>query len=659
MNHKTVQLIIGLLLVPCVAFCQDIQATVIQTSSSTANDGSISIGFNGGLPPYEIYWSGPTLSAFNNNQTIVSNLSAGSYSARFTDSQCGEAHMDFTINRGTDQCTYSLNLSANIVNPCSLSWLDNGSIQVNPTNGMAPYNYTWSNNISGLQANAIYNLNVWNGPYSVTVTDRNGCQGIASYDLSALTINSVDVQSICANGGDNRVTINVSGGTPPYTYHWGWGTGWTSQPFQDFLGEPLPAYRNVWVKDASGCETYTSFRIEPIPNPLSISISEQYYCHPSGYNGTQAQININQTGGSVPFTYRWSDGATESNRPNVNTGWYSVTVTDARGCESVSNSVSVIFPKFSLNTASIGCYDAQVAIDVLPHPYYCSYCPFKVDGQYKGNISPNYGSNSNSFSMTILPARNHPTTFEIKDNNGCITQLPIPRVFLQPSIPIIDWSFNNNQCLGVYHCVADPSVIYGIDVKSLVATLPLNGTNHPCDVVVVSCPIDGIHRIIGQINGEVTLYNGATFFRNVKQVRPNDECLYDLTCEFEGPSAGDKFWVSGEGIHNCPFAKDTTHNNPTALKQWKITYHTFDVNISPNPFSDKINILVKSPQNDKLKVELFSPLGRLIDSKDIDVQEGYSNATLTIDSSIPTGMYLITVSDSKGFRFTKKLIHSN
>ena len=54
----------------------------------------------------------------------------------------------------------------------------NGYIGTNPSGGTTPYNYTWSN---GATSQMITDLD--SGNYSIRITDRNGCEEYASFDI--------------------------------------------------------------------------------------------------------------------------------------------------------------------------------------------------------------------------------------------------------------------------------------------------------------------------------------------------------------------------------------------------------------------------------------------------------------------------------------------
>ena len=52
------------------------------------------------------------------------------------------------------------------------------------------------------------------------------------------------------------------------------------------------------------------------------------------FGGNNGSITLSVTGGSFPWSYSWSDGATTKNRTNLSAGTYTVTVTDGKGCNN-------------------------------------------------------------------------------------------------------------------------------------------------------------------------------------------------------------------------------------------------------------------------------------------------------------------------------------
>ena len=138
--------------------------------------------------------------------------------------------------------------------------------------------------------------------------------------------------------GDNlgSVDISVSGGiTSSGTYQYQWSNGNSSQDIY-YLG---PGTYTVTVTDDSTGVAVASFIITQ-PSPINLTLpSDTQIC-----NGETVVINASVSGGTLPYTYIWSNGDITSGiivTPDVETT-YSVTVTDSNGCPGGSGSIHVI-----------------------------------------------------------------------------------------------------------------------------------------------------------------------------------------------------------------------------------------------------------------------------------------------------------------------------
>ena len=200
---------------------------------------------------------------------------------------------------------------------------NNGSATATASGGQSPYTFLWNTGantatISGLVA----------GNYSVTVTDANQQTAIGSVSITQPNPLGVQVygeSQICGIAPDGKATAVPFGGTPPYTYLWNNG-GTTAQ----ITGLVAGTY-TVTVTDAKGCTTSGSDNVyfwnEGIwlmDSTVNVACFGQNngFAHVSAMSGTQ------------PYTYVWSTGDTLADVYNLEPGDYSVTVTDANGCDN-------------------------------------------------------------------------------------------------------------------------------------------------------------------------------------------------------------------------------------------------------------------------------------------------------------------------------------
>ena len=212
-------------------------------------------------------------------------------------------------------------------NICSTDNL--GIINLDVNGGYAQLTYNWSNGQTG--QNAIY---LSPGDYSVTVSDFYG----HSVVVEDVTIESPEpiqvVEEVfnvsCFGGDDGMISVDVVGGSAPYTFFWEGG------------GPNGPTYNNLeqgeyglTVTDANGCDYNMDIDIE---QPDVVSIMNFTILDSEDYLST-GSINVEVSGGTMPYIFTWTDvdgnivGEGES-LENVQGGGYILSVTDANFCAS-------------------------------------------------------------------------------------------------------------------------------------------------------------------------------------------------------------------------------------------------------------------------------------------------------------------------------------
>ncbi|MFH1320582.1 MAG: reprolysin-like metallopeptidase [Bacteroidota bacterium] len=203
------------------------------------SDGSATVTPSGGTAPYTYQWNDPALQI----TATATGLVAGNYNITVTDANGCTANDNETI---TEPDALSLSFS---VTDASCGGCSDGAIDLTVSGGTSPYTYLWSNSATTQDINGLLA-----GTYTVTVTDANGCTAIYSAtvdetitcSLSAVT-SATDVS--CNGGSDGDVTVNASGGTPPYTYIW---DDPAAQTTATATGLAAGTY-NITVTDATGC----------------------------------------------------------------------------------------------------------------------------------------------------------------------------------------------------------------------------------------------------------------------------------------------------------------------------------------------------------------------------------------------------------------------
>jgi hypothetical protein len=78
--------------------------------------------------------------------------------------------------------------------------------------------------------------------------------------------------------------------------------------------------------------------------PASGISASSVVTHISAYGANDGAIDVTVSGGTAPYGYLWSNGATTQDLSNLGPGTYSVAITDANGCNASLREILVEEP---------------------------------------------------------------------------------------------------------------------------------------------------------------------------------------------------------------------------------------------------------------------------------------------------------------------------
>ena len=131
-------------------------------------DGAVTLSASGGTPAYSYLWNDGATSV------VRSDLEPGTYSIIATDNNSCTASISVMLTNPP-----GLSVSSEELNPTCRNNGGDGSIVLNVSSALPPYEFNWSNGSDDRE-----NRNLEPGNYSVTVTDANGCFEEYSFTLT-------------------------------------------------------------------------------------------------------------------------------------------------------------------------------------------------------------------------------------------------------------------------------------------------------------------------------------------------------------------------------------------------------------------------------------------------------------------------------------------
>lgn len=219
---------------------------------------------------------------------------------------------------------------------------------------------------------------------------------------------SASASNVSCNGRtDGSASATASGGVAPYLFLW--SNGSTTQNVNQLSAGTY----TLTISDANGDNVTSTVSIsEPTAISATVTTSSETCVRRDG------SASIAASGGTAPYSYRWSNSKTTSSIVNVPGANYLVTLTDANGCTSV-------------NAANIS-DDCTASVALRLHGYYCGvsgYDPrnakfffardpngtnYRVRVNGSGVSNHVYTTTSNFFNLRDIPGVQYSQTYTVE-----------------------------------------------------------------------------------------------------------------------------------------------------------------------------------------------------------------------------------------------------
>ena len=302
--------------------------TVNQVSCPGLADGSVYATISGGVQPYDISWT--STGGFSSSDTVISGLESDVYEMTVTDdSMCVVQSGPITISE-----PLPITIITDSIKNISCFGFGDGAVYTSISGGTQPYFVLWTGpdtyhstvtDITGLDT----------GSYNLVVTDSMGCTAnhgpdtITEPDTLTVSISGESILEINCYGADNgSISVTVNGGTPVYSCYWS-GSGGFSSTKKDISNLGGGDYY-LLLYDSHSCPASTGkVNITEPPEIIPAAVITPATCYRSTFDGS---ISLTVEGGVLPLTYLWSNDSVTSQISGLNTGSYSVLITDADNC---------------------------------------------------------------------------------------------------------------------------------------------------------------------------------------------------------------------------------------------------------------------------------------------------------------------------------------
>jgi gliding motility-associated-like protein len=135
---------------------------------------------------------------------------------------------------------------------------------------------------------------------------------------------------LCKGDSTGSITVNFTGGIPPYTYTWS-----PPQANSNSISNLPAGNYTITITDSILCTVSGTYTVnEP---PTAVNVDSAQVTNVLCFGDTTGSITAFASGGVGNKTYSWSNGATGATIINLGAGVYTVTALDALGCDDTAS----------------------------------------------------------------------------------------------------------------------------------------------------------------------------------------------------------------------------------------------------------------------------------------------------------------------------------
>lgn len=573
------------------------------------------------------------------------NLAAGTYSVTVIHTDSCEVTIDVVVEepqKFVEEVVFE-----------NATCTQKGSASVTAAELAGVLTYEWSNGATTPSTN---NLDA--GEQWVTVTNFVGCT-ITEYfyiDSESDLETTITTSPTCKGGNTGIATVEVIGGTPPYSIF--------DTDGNETNLENLNAGNHYFtVVDANSCTKPITFEITE-----TAALEVTSYTEPTCKNIDNGIVSIEVSGGIEPYTYSWlnSEENYQDFSTNVPSGIYNILITDANNCtEEISLEVTESLEILAEVTTQATCKNenggtASIIVSGGVEPYTFDWGNLTIDGENAENLA------AGTYLVGVYDAKNCYTETEFT-----ISEMEAPEVEITCDV--------EKLCVGeTANMFATGGMIYNWS--------PSIGLS---DVNVASPQIspEETTTYTVEVTNEEGCKTSASFtVEVVEMTSPEITASEEVICigessnlfAFVGGGGVSYSWYPTEGISNpnsnavmATPTETTTYevtatNSNGCVRTGQVTVvvdicsgvseelTNGEIKVFPNPTNGVINVEFLAEGNDDVVIRVYDLLGSLKNEQVFTRRGTQFKQNLDV-SDFVEGVYYLEI-EVDGNTFTRKLI---